>query len=163
MEEAQRDYLEDCARLMDEYKEAAPDKWKYLFETQGSIDRLLAGKCMLGVEIRNAYREGKREALLACIGRIRTLQALLETVISDVQEQWCRENKIFGLDILQQQLGGLKQRMLFACERLEGYAQGRYDTLEELEEEPLPYYGRETEGKAVVSPSWNRIVSAGNH
>lgn len=163
VDDGQKEYLENCARLMDGYKEAAPDKWKYLFETQGAIDRLLAGKCMLGVEIRKAYREGKRETLLSCIERIRALQALLETVISDVQEQWCRENKIFGLDILQQQLGGLKQRMLFACDRLEGYTEGRYDTLEELEEEPLPYYGRETEGKAVVSPSWNRIVSAGNH
>ena len=159
----QKEYLENCARLMEEYKESAPDKWKYLFETQEAIDRLLAGKCMLGVEIRKAYLEGKKEKLPACKEQITVLLELLETVIKDVQIQWCRENKIYGLDILQQQLGGLKQRMLFACDRLDGYAKGRYDALEELEEEPLPYYGGETEGKAVVSPSWSRIVSAGNH
>ena len=94
------------------------------FETQGAINRLLAGKCMLGVEIRKAYREGKRETLFPALNGYWPCQ-LLETVISDVQEQWCRENKIFGLDILQQQLGGLKQRMLFACDRLEGYTEGR--------------------------------------
>ena len=45
-----------------------------------------------------------------------------------------------------------------------GYRQDDWVTvMVELEEEPLPYYGGETEGKAVVSPSWSRIVSAGNH
>ena len=110
----QKEYLENCARLMEEYKESAPDKWRYLFETQEAIDRLLAGKCMLGVEIRKAYLEGKKEELPACKEQITVLLELLETVIKDVQIQWCRENKIYGLDILQQQLGGLKQRMLLS-------------------------------------------------
>ena len=73
------------------------------------------------------------------------------------------ENQIIGLDILQLQLGGLKERVLFAARRLQDFAQGRFERLEELDEPPLPFYGSQCTDKAVVSPAWRNIVSAGNH
>ncbi len=160
-EESQREHLKVCAETMETCRNRAPDRWKYLFETQYILDRLLSEKCMLGNEIRSAYSIEDRNALLKCSEKAQALLPLLEQLLEATEEQWCRENKIFGLDVLILQMGGLRERIKFAADRLRAYAESRISVLEELEEPALPYYGEDQ--RTVQSPCWNRIVSASNH
>lgn len=117
----------------------------------------------MGLDIRSAYAKRDANGLLNCRKRALALLPCIEALLHAVEEQWLHENKIFGLDILQLQLGGLKERVLFAARRLQDFAQGRFERLEELDEPPLPFYGSQCTDKAVVSPAWRNIVSAGNH
>ena len=148
---------------MEKCRDHAPQRWQYLFETQRILDGLLAEKCTLGLDIRSAYAKRDANRLLNCRKRALALLPCIEALLHAVEEQWLHENKIFGLDILQLQLGGLKERVLFAARRLQDFAQGRFERLEELDEPPLPFYGSQCTDKAVVSPAWRNIVSAGNH
>ena len=157
------DYLRTCARRMEQCRDRAPLRWKYLFETQHVLDAFLAEKCTLGLEIRNAYAQHDIAALQTCRSRALALLPELERLLHSVENQWLLENKIFGLDILQLQLGGLKERIIFAARRLQDFSEGAILRLEELEEPLLPFYGTQCRDKAVVSPPWRSIVSAGNH
>lgn len=158
----QKEYLEKYAAVMEEAMREAPEKWRYLFETQMVLDRFLSHKCMLGIEIRSGYLENDCDKLRSCGKKIIELCKELDEVLRTVNRQWCRENKIFGLDVLQLRLGGLRQRIAFAGERLKDYCTGSVDQLEELNEAPLPYYGSKEGIQSAVSPAWNRIVSACN-
>lgn len=160
---AQPAYLQACARRMAECRDRAPRRWQYLFETQRVLDTLLADKCTLGLEIRDAYARRDIRALLQCREKIQALLPQVEDLLAAVEEQWLRENKIFGLDVLQLQLGGLKERLTFAARRLQSFTRGKVTRLEELEEPPLPFYGSQCREKAVVSPPWRSIVTAGSH
>ena len=160
---AQPPYLRECARRMEEARDRAPRRWQYLFETQRLLDLLLADKCTLGLDIRDAYARRDRDALLRCRERALALLPGIEALLRAVEDQWLRENKIFGLDVLQLQMGGLKERINFAARRLQAFAQGELPALPELEESPLPFYGSQCTEKAVVSPPWRSIATAGNH
>lgn len=162
-DDAQAAYLQECARRMEECRGRAPQRWQYLFETQRLLDDLLADKCTLGLAIRAAYAARDTDALLHCRERALALLPKIDALLRAVEDQWLRENKIFGLDLLQLQLGGLKERVSCAARRLQAYAQGSVSRLEELEQPLLPFYGSRCTDKAVVSPAWRRIVSAGNH
>lgn len=160
-DEAQKEHLKTCAETMAACRDRAPERWKYLFETQYLLDSLLAEKCMLGNEIRSAYGNRDRKALLKCREAALDLLPVLDQLIKATQDQWIRENKIFGLDVLIQQMGGLREKIKFAADRLEAFSQSKISVLEELEEPALPYYG--TAQMSVQSPTWSRIVSASNH
>lgn len=159
----QADYLKECACRMRECRDRAPAHWKYLFETQRVLDELLTVKCTLGLDIRNAYKKKDNNALQECSDRALSLLPRIDEFLKAVEYQWLRENKIFGLDILQLQLGGLKERISFAARRIQDFIKGDILCLDELEEPPLPFYGTRCKNKAVVSPAWRDIVSAGNH
>ena len=51
------------------------------------------------------------------------------------------ENKPHGFDVQEQRLGGLLLRLRSQSQRLMDYALGEIDSIPELEEEILPYYG----------------------
>lgn len=162
-DEAQRRHLWDCTAMMEQCRDRAPEKWKYLFQTQYLLDHLLAQKCMLGNEIREAYAKQDKPALLDCRAKALALLPCIDEVIKATQDQWLRENKIFGLEVLQLQFGGLKERIHFASNRLEAFVQGHVEKLDELEEEALPFYGQNCKELSVVTPPWGRIASAANH
>ena len=62
-----------------------------------------------------------------------------------------------GLDVLDLRLGGLKQRVLTAQERIRAYLAGTVDTIEELDTALLPY--SPSRGSMVYTPHWDRIAT----
>ena len=57
------------------------------------------------------------------------------------KEQWYRENKPNGFEVQDIRIGGLRLRIQHCKERLEAFAEGRIESLSELEEPILDFNG----------------------
>lgn len=154
-------HFKNCARKIAECSERNP-KWSYLFEYHRAFCHVLALKSEMGIRIRKAYHSGEKDILLKTAQiEIPDLLNRVEILLTSLEEQWKKENKIFGLDILELRLGGLKQRLLSASRRLIQYSGGEIDILEELEAEPLPYdiKSHEKGEISVWCQPWHNLVS----
>ena len=76
------------------------------------------------------------------------------------------ENKAYRLEIHDVRLGGLMTRILHCADRLEKYANGLSDSIEELENDTLDPKGTRDcmdHGKKYIRFNrWSEIVTAGN-
>lgn len=150
------------AQLQAVLKNAAQKEgaYRYLFETAEALAGVLALKAELGLELKEAYdaREMERLSRLAR-DRIPLLIAQVERFRDRLEEQWMRENKPFGFEVQDIRLGALLQRLKSAKKRVEQYAQGSIESLEELEAERLPYRP-EAQGEPIDLNQWTRLVTA---
>lgn len=160
--ESYRRYYMECTSLMEKCANRNP-QWLYLFESQRAFCNVLALKCDIGIRIRSAYHSKNME-LLRNISQneLPELVKRLDELLVVLQEQWKLENKIFGFDILELRLGGLKQRLISASRRLLAFSDNELDVLEELEAEALYFDGKghSDSDKAIWSPTWHNLVSA---
>ncbi|KXT83421.1 Glycosyl hydrolase-related protein [Streptococcus sp. DD11] len=137
--------------------------YRYLFETQAQLNRVLALKAGIGRMIRSAYQEDRR-ADLEKIARedLEEIYQEVERFADLFSQQWLKENKVFGLDTVDIRLGGLLQRIRRAQERLLQYAAGQVQQLEELEVELLPFtdFYKDREFTATTANQWHTIATA---
>ena len=79
------------------------------------------------------------------------------------EELWQEEFKPNGYEVLDVRMAGVEARLKSARRRIRDYLDGRIPSLEELEEERLPYFtneeGENASGKCNL---WENIVSAAN-
>ncbi len=161
--------------VMPEYKEhfskwakefaAYADKnsgWSYLFELQRDLCRVLELKSTVGMELYNAYNSGDKASL-----QVITKETMPEIIrrmrvfCDSVTKQWECENRIIGLDSLDLKLGGVLRRLEVSLKRLEGYIEGKVDSLEELERERLPFNPvSNPEYPVTKNNSWVKNVTA---
>lgn len=133
----------------------------YLFRTQESLCRLLQKKATLGAEIHKAYAEKDRSRIreIAC-EVIPDVLVHLDRFYQDFQTQWRRENKEYGFEVQSIRLGGLRQRLADTEKRLQDFADGRVNTLDELEEAALPFpYVENAELESLDYNLWSNIAS----
>jgi len=130
----------DFSDLMPLYDAAAKrnPQWSYLFRTLSALADVLSVKAEAGIALRRAYMRKDRDALCEIADSvlpeiIQKLQLLQDTFY----QQWIRENKIFGYDILDMRFGGLNARLYTAQKRIHQYLAGELSSLAELEEEIL--------------------------
>lgn len=131
-----------------------------------ALAAVLSVKAELGLEITGAYRAKDAETLreikekkipqcLAALKRYREYRYLL----------WSRESKIFGWEVIDIRLGGVKARLQSAADRIGAYLAGEVKELPELEEDRLyflpPEEGQEA-GKLCSCSWWKQMVSACN-
>lgn len=151
-------HFEVCAQKLSELKGAAGG-YGYLFELEEELCRLLADKSVFGIRVRKAYAEedGKKLRELAenCLPQMKESG---ERFLRKVEQRWQKENKVFGLDVIQIRMGGLLQRMSFASKRLLAYCDGTIERLEELEDAVLPFRKEED----MAPPAWRDTVSGCN-
>ena len=155
-------YYEQCAKELKDIADQGGE-YAYLFRTMEKLSNVLAKKAELGVRVKQAYDEKNKEALLQIASDCLQIVGLLEEFRIALKEQWYRENKSFGFEVLEIRLGGLKERMRSCAERIEEYEKGKVPYLEELEEERLPLYT--DEAGTPVSPVcgdnlWKETVTA---
>ena len=79
-------------------------------------------------------------------------------------DMWLKENKAFGLEVMDHRFGGVITRLERAANRLEDYLSGRIEQIEELEIQKLPYNNNAVnhEGKVVYEWLFSRITSVQN-
>lgn len=138
-------------------------EFAYLFETLAALCDVLEYKCDLGIRIRAAYLAKDTEELTALAARAKETEAKVEIFRQKVRKQWFYENKVFGFEVQDIRLSGLKGRLLSAADRIMDYVNKEADCLEELEEDRLILDEWENPGFAtspVEENSWNYIVSA---
>jgi len=137
---------EHYAKLAIRYEQAKQrnGEWNQVFELLQKLCEVLAVKSEIGLRITRAYKNGDKAA-------IRDFASYeLIHLISRVEElrechlvQWHQISKPFGWEVIDFRYGGLLSGLRTAIRRLDDYASGRIERLEELEEERLPYQGQE--------------------
>jgi len=154
----------ELAELTERLTENA--EWGYLFESNYRLCLAVAAKCDIGIRIRAAYREGDANALIELAAELRRIHGLIDGFYRAYRRQWMKENKAYGFEVQDVRLGGLMTRVIHCADRLEEYARGESQRIEELESEPLDVRGsREAtdfERGYVRYNKWHEIVSAGN-
>ena len=138
-------------------------EYSYLFETQAQLNALLALKIAVTSGIQRAYGAGDKARLAELAEKdLPLLYQKVEDFAEQFSRQWQLENKIFGLDTIDIRFGGLLKRIKRAQERLQQYTTGQLDSVEELEQEILPFndfYG-DKDFAATTANQWHLIATA---
>lgn len=158
---AENYYEHAAAGLSELLQHCDSEEYAYLFRTQESLCRLLQKKAALGAEVHKAYaaKDRNRIRAIAC-DVIPDLLGNLDRFYQDFQTQWRRENKEYGFEVQSIRLGGLRQRLADTGKRLQDFADGRVDSIEELEEAALPFSYVENAGLESLDYNlWSNIAS----
>lgn len=153
------EYYRKCARTLKSAKKRA-DKWAYLFDEQIALCEYLAVKANMGNDLYELYQKNDIAGLVEYSKtNVRAALKRLDRFISIYRKAWYIENKTFGFDVSENRLGGQKQRLIEIQLRIQEYAEGAIDSIEELEQPKLLYDKNNEEGllyihnsKYVISP-----------
>ena len=143
-------------------KKGEKSAYKYIFESQAALCRVLAVKHDLGKRTREIYKRGNKEEIASLADDYKIAIDALEVFIDKFRRLWFKENKPHGFDVQELRLGGLLLRLRSQRERLLSYAEGEIDVIEELEEEILEYIGHGYQKGTDMLPvinSWGKTVS----
>ena len=155
-------HFEAAAQSLQEVSRKAGE-YSYLFETQAQLNALLALKIAVTSGIQETYRAGDKDRLAELAEKdLPLLYQKVEDFAEQFSRQWQLENKIFGLDTIDIRFGGLLKRIKRAQERLQQYTTGQLDSVEELEQEILPFndfYG-DKNFAATTANQWHTIATA---
>lgn len=153
-------YAIDAERLTDIMAGMTNFRYAFLFDTQRRMAQLLDAKLRFSADLRAAYRAGDKVALRNLRENdLPNVMSLLDEFIRVYRFQWMALNKPFGFEIIDIRLGGLRQRLCTADERLEEYLRGAIQNLEELEQPELPFNGLNAKPYAG-SVMWRQAATA---
>ena len=117
-------------------------EYAYLFDTCAILCDILADKYELGINTRKAYKQNDKAELTRLANEEYTrIEANLAKFLPVFRTQWMKENKPYGFEVQEYRLAGLRERTASCKARLIDYAEGRLDSIPELEEEILPFKG----------------------
>ena len=145
-------------------------QYRYIFDTQQKLCRVLSQKADLGCRIRAAYQNatGRRseEGMIALekIAETELPELIKNTVMlyQTFEQQWRAENKSFGFEVQTIRFGGLRQRLMDVRWMLLEYLAGKVSHIEELETEYLPFhYFNEDNPRDLEYNVWCDMVSPG--
>jgi hypothetical protein len=118
-------------------------KYGYVFDNAAKLCDVLALKSELGVLLREAYKEGRKD-LLEIYAKKYIPEIIRKVKIFEkaFEKQWLLENKPQGLDCHHIRIGGVINRLEYCQRTLNDYLGGKCDRIPELEEEILPFFGK---------------------
>ncbi|WP_287714237.1 beta-N-acetylhexosaminidase [Blautia sp.] len=151
-------------RCAEEFRLIAEKGGEYacVFRTLQRLSEVLAAKAVLGIKAKAAYEAEDRAALFETADACINTAGLVDQFKNALQDQWFRENKSFGYDVLDIRLGGLKERLRSCAARMRDYAEGKIICIEELEERRLPLLADKTGQplSPVCDNIWREMVTA---
>ena len=107
---------------------------------------MLEVKFELGVKTRDAYKRGDKEMLHhLATNDYKEVEKRIKAYALEFEYQWLYENHPSGFDVQDRRLGAIIQRTASCRRRLLDYVNGRIHSIPELEEELLPFKGKEKE------------------
>ena len=155
-------HFEKCAKELSLVAERNGD-FAYVFLHSAAICRLLARKCVIGLEITAAYKNDNRDELRRLAEmEIPKLQKLTDKLIITYEKQWHTENKPHGFEVINIRVGAIRIRLEAAARRIASYLAGEVGKLEELESERLGFNGPIAAGVDINTYCnlWKDIVTA---
>ena len=114
-------------------------KYGYLFKTAAALSEVLELKYEIGVKTRRSYRENNKDELRKLADDYLEISRRIKKLHAALSYQWHKENKPHGFDIQQLRLFGIAGRFESLRHRILDYVNGKIDTIEELNEDILPY------------------------
>ncbi len=142
-------------------KYSKQSKYGYIFESMAQLCKVLSYKISLGKRTREAYQQKNSETLKQLIFEYKQTEIELKKFAEVFRKMWFTENKPHGFEIQEQRLGGLLLRISSCRTRLQDYLDGKIQTIPELEEKLLDYYGNKEEfvvGSIMIN-TWGSIIS----
>ena len=148
-QESDKAFYEDLEAKMASYKNGG--EYDYLFDCFEKHAAVLSIKATLGVDTRNSYQNGDKEALKALLPRYEETISRIEAFQLAYENLWFTENKPHGFDVQDIRLGGILSRLKSCKRRLEGYLNGTISNIPELEEPMLE--------RSINSITWIRMAT----
>ena len=134
-----RKHFKNCVPLLKKARKRNPEH-RSIFELEIALCDYLAVKANFGNTLRTLYINGDKPSLKEFAEKTVPLAIKkLDAFVITLRKSWVKENKIFGLDVLELRLGGQRQRLTEIKYMIEDYLDGRRKTLPELEEKPLSF------------------------
>jgi hypothetical protein len=143
------DYAEH-AKALREYGKTSKS-YGYFFETLANLCEVMEIKYELGARTRAAYKAGDKTELAKILEDYARCATRVKKFHRSFSLQWHKENKANGFEVQDSRFGGLILRLEACAARIEAYLAGRLDTLEELDEELLPYNASFNERHVIES------------
>lgn len=112
---------------------------EYLFTYHRQLVKTLKLKWDIGIRLSSAYIQKDNKELLKLADEIKIIKSELKKTHELFSEIWLRDNKAFGLDVIDLRFGGVIARCERAAKRVVDYIDGKIDRIEELEEKKLLY------------------------
>ena len=153
--------------LADKLKSKAetPGGYQEFFRFYYYLSLVLSRKADLGIRIKTAY-DAKDLSTLKEISEeiIPNILRNLTIMHTSRESLWFADAKPFGYELLDIRLGGVKTRLESCRRRLQSFLEGKVQTLEELEQERLPYWelgdAKPQDPKAELRENlWDKIIS----
>ena len=135
----------------------------YIAKHLSKLANVLEIKNSLGPRLKVAYKNKDSEALRSLSEQMVILITSIDEFIASFRESWYIERKTFGFDVQQIRLGGLKERILEAKNRVDEYLSKKIDIIEEFEQPVLPFDSNDNDDEPgcfnqyIVFASPNRI------
>ncbi len=134
-------YTQEFADFADKLAKVPNGQFSYLLLTTEKLCRVLSLKTTFSVDLRRAYANADRDTLRSIANeRIPAIVDALAEYHEAVRDEWCRDNKLPGLEVIESRLGGMRQRMLTTQLIINRYLDGIIDRIDALEEQPLMTY-----------------------
>ncbi len=158
-----KEHFMGCIKDFEKAVENNP-KWSHLFKSLIKLSEILALKSSLGIELKEAYDNGDKDAMNNIANSI-----IPEIVVKIKEfkvlfrERWMKENKAFGFEVQDTRLGGLSARLETVSDMINDYLSGKLDRLEELEAPRLSHIYEEDELKGGITTcsQWHRAFTQG--
>lgn len=116
---------------------------KIIFEYPKYVSKVLEIKSLLGIKLKNAYESNNLDTLRVIANEtLPKLYDLVEKTRRIHYEQWVEVSKPMGWEDYDLKYGFMLARIKTAEDRINGYLNGKYEQLEELCVQRLPYYGK---------------------
>lgn len=112
---------------------------EYLFIYHRQLVKTLKSKWDIGIRLSKAYAKNDKKELVKLANEIKDIRVEMEKTHELFSDIWLKDNKAFGLDIIDLRLGGVIARCERAAKRALDYVGGKIDRIEELEEKKLLY------------------------
>ena len=158
--EGEGEKYKDIARELNAYALESKN-YGYIFESLSALCETLSVKYDLGQRTRTAYASKDKEALKNLLPDYDRAVNLTEKFYEKFRTLWYTENKPNGFEIQDIRLGGLIQRLKSCKMALQDYISGKLETLAELDEPLLDYYGNGEKftKNPVMYNGWSSNVS----
>jgi len=130
------------------------------FEVMRQLATVLIRKADFGIRLKKAYDEHNRQTLELMRDECAGITADIVALHKAHRTAWMTYNKPQGWEPHDIRYGGLEARMDTVCERLTAYLNGEIACIEELEEERLPYRGKDGDTLFSVWDSYGPLVAA---
>ena len=139
------------------------ENFGYIYDTLSKLCKALSYKYDIGVRAREGYQSKDTEALRAVAVDMKKAEKAVNAFYESFRALWHKENKPNGFEIQDMRLGGLMQRMKHCRERLENYLNGKEESLPELENALLDFWGNgrtsDYDKHTPGYPCWGGIIT----
>lgn len=146
--------------LAKHYAEVPACKYSHVFNAAEKLAKVLAIKCLLGVEIREAYYAGDKEALKKSIDDLNTLETALNDYAIAHADMWLHDSMSYGLEVDQMFIGGQILRTRYVRSAIKAYIE-KSQLINELDlsKTVLPDLPAGTTADSCWNADWKQLIS----